>query len=251
MRPLVRLLSLIAILALPSVASAADEPPPVSRRILDQLAKPILGVWVSDAEPLGYLRIDSWGSGAIGISGSERYEAVGFYDGSEMVGVTRTPARPKSDARSNRIGVVRLRSREDGRIEASFSADLASSPSRRETWTRKGWFGDAPAPAPQDHGDELPKFGEYVYVEELPEAVEKVPPAYPEWARQKNVEGTVLVQALVGRDGRIKDTKIVKSIPELDDYAVAAVRQWRFKPATAKGSPVAVWVAIPVKFSLH
>ena len=37
----------------------------------------------------------------------------------------------------------------------------------------------------------------------------------------------------------------------LDDYAVGAVRQWRFKPAMARGKPVAVWVALPVKFTLH
>jgi protein TonB len=37
----------------------------------------------------------------------------------------------------------------------------------------------------------------------------------------------------------------------LDAAAAAAVRQWRFKPATSKGEPVAVWVGIPVKFTLH
>jgi protein TonB len=56
---------------------------------------------------------------------------------------------------------------------------------------------------------------------------------------------------LVGKDGFVKDTRVVKSIPELDDAAVASVRQWRFNPAYANGAPVAVWVAVPVKFSLH
>jgi len=99
--------------------------------------------------------------------------------------------------------------------------------------------------------EELPKFGEYVYVEELPEAITKVPPVYPDIAREANVDGTVLVQALVGKDGHVHDTRVVKSVQMLDDAAVAAVKLWVFKPALSNNKPVAVWVAVPVKFSLH
>lgn len=99
--------------------------------------------------------------------------------------------------------------------------------------------------------DELPKLGEYVYVEELPEAVTKMKPEYPEMARSANVEGTVMVQALVGKDGKVKDAKVVKGIPLLDAAALAAVKQWVFKPALSNNKPVAVWVAVPVKFTLH
>ena len=99
--------------------------------------------------------------------------------------------------------------------------------------------------------EELPKFGEYVYVEELPEAITKVPPVYPDLAREAGVDGSVLVQALVGKDGRVKDTRVVKSIPMLNESAVNAVKQWVFKPALSNNKPVAVWVAVPVKFSLH
>ena len=100
-------------------------------------------------------------------------------------------------------------------------------------------------------GDDLPKFGEYVYVEELPEAITKAQPQYPDLAREAGVDGTVLVQALVGKDGKVKDTRVVKSIAMLDGAAVAAVRQWVFKPALSNNKPVAVWVAVPVKFTLH
>jgi protein TonB len=99
--------------------------------------------------------------------------------------------------------------------------------------------------------DELPRFGDYVYVEELPEAVTKVPPQYPDIAREAGVDGTVMVQALVGKDGRVKDTKVTKSIPMLDAAAITAVKGWVFKPALSNNKPVAVWVAIPVRFSLH
>ena len=99
--------------------------------------------------------------------------------------------------------------------------------------------------------DELPKYGEYVYVEELPEAITQVKPQYPDIAREAGVDGTVLVQALVGKDGRVKDVRVVKTIPMLEAAAVAAVKQWVFKPALSNNKPVAVWVAVPVKFSLH
>ncbi len=99
--------------------------------------------------------------------------------------------------------------------------------------------------------DDLPKFGEYVYVEELPEAVTRVLPQYPDIAREAGVDGIVMVQALVGKDGGVKDTRVVNSIPMLDAAAVAAVKQWVFKPALSNNKPVAVWVAVPVKFSLH
>jgi len=104
--------------------------------------------------------------------------------------------------------------------------------------------------APPDE-DALPKFGEYVYVEELPEAITTTAPVYPDLAREAGVAGTVMVQALVGKDGKVKDTKVVKSIPMLDAAAVAAVKQWVFKPALSNNKPVAVWVAVPVRFSLH
>ncbi len=99
--------------------------------------------------------------------------------------------------------------------------------------------------------DDTPKFGEYVYVEELPEAVTRVTPQYPDLAREAGVDGTVQVQALVGKDGRVRDVRVVKSIPMLDASAIAAVKQWVFKPALSNNKPVAVWVAVPVKFSLH
>jgi protein TonB len=99
--------------------------------------------------------------------------------------------------------------------------------------------------------EELPKFGDYVYVTELPEAIVKVPPQYPTDAREKGVDGTVLVQALVGRDGTVRDVRVQKSIRLLDAAAVQAVYQWRFKPALSEGKPVAVWVAVPVRFALR
>ena len=153
-----------------------------------------------------------------------------------------------------RYGVLRIERRNERTLHVSFADDLKGVPTSEETWT----FGDRrqehpSSPniidAPLDGGS--PKFGDYVYVEELPEAITKVAPVYPGRAREQGIEGQVLVQALVGKDGLVRDVKIVSSIPALDDAAVASVKQWRFKPALTKGAPVEVWVAVPVKFSLH
>ena len=55
----------------------------------------------------------------------------------------------------------------------------------------------------------------------------------------------------VGKDGKVKDVRVVKTIPMLEAAAIAAVKQWVFKPALSNNKPVAVWVAVPVKFTLH
>ena len=58
----------------------------------------------------------------------------------------------------------------------------------------------------------------------------------------------VVIQALIGKDGRVKDMKVRKSSPPFDEAATAAVRQWIFRPAIEDGEPVAIWVTIPVRF---
>ena len=96
-----------------------------------------------------------------------------------------------------------------------------------------------------------PAVGSFVYIEDLPEAIDKIAPRYPPMARAREEEGTVLVQALITKDGRIGRTMVVRSVTAFDEEAVRAVEQWKFKPAKSKGDPVAVWVAIPVKFSMN
>jgi len=94
--------------------------------------------------------------------------------------------------------------------------------------------------------------GGNVFVEELPEAITKVPPQYPDEAREAKAQGMVQTQALVGEDGLVQDVRILSSpSPLLNPAAANAVRKWVFKPAMAFGKPVAVWVTIPVRFTLH
>lgn len=129
---------------------------------------------------------------------------------------------------------------EDGGITTQINVYLRPGPVER---------GDCLAPEQPDIRDDGP--GAYVYVEELPEPIVRVPPSYPDAARIAGVDGTVMVQAFVCACGEVSDVRVVNSIPLLDQAAVEAVRQWLFKPALTDGEPVAVWVGIPVKFSLH
>jgi len=84
-----------------------------------------------------------------------------------------------------------------------------------------------------------------------PVVVSRVEPEYPEVARQRNIEGRVLLEAIVDREGRI-EVKIVKSVAMLDKAAIAALRQWRFTPGRdANGLPVRVILEGPIRFVLE
>ena len=211
------------------------------------------GVWSSDKDPAGMVQISRLPNETIIIVAAGRFQAAGFASGPSLIALTCIPGPARSADANVRYGALRIERRDDRTLRVRFSEDLGSTPTAEETWTfRSRKLERRPPDVPAAvGGDDLPRFGEYVYVEELPEAVTKVAPDYPQSARAGGVDGQVMVQALVGRDGLVKDVKVVKSIPELDDAAVTAVRQWRFKPAMSKGAPVAVWVAVPVKFSLH
>ena len=97
----------------------------------------------------------------------------------------------------------------------------------------------------------LPSPDEYVAFEKAPDLVSMKDPDYPDIAREAGVEGTVLIQVLVGEDGFVKAQRIVQSVPMLDDAAAAAAQTAVFKPALQKDKPVAVWMVIPIEFRLH
>lgn len=78
-------------------------------------------------------------------------------------------------------------------------------------------------------------------------------PEYPQRARQREIEGRVLVSALIGVDGRVKAVQILESTPPgvFDDAVKAALQSSTFDPATYKGNPVETWVEIPFPFRLN
>lgn len=77
--------------------------------------------------------------------------------------------------------------------------------------------------------------------------------AYPERAKQRNIEGMIIVSVLIGIDGKVKKIKILESDPPgVFDYSVLqSVPNWSFEPAKYKNRNVQVWATIPVKFNLN
>jgi protein TonB len=85
----------------------------------------------------------------------------------------------------------------------------------------------------------------------LPVRLSMKRPEYPDMARMAGIEGVVTVQVLVGKDGRVSKTKVTDGPVPLHAAAVAAAMSAVFQAATTDGRPVAVWVAMPIKFTLR
>jgi len=173
------------------------------------------------------------------------WDGVGLMSGTNYWGVFRQAWGSDSSKAPGTHGTHRGVLRPNGTLAIHGEYTFGLKGSFDVVWAPERDVSVVVPPTPES--DRLPELGEYVLVDELPEVVTKVKPEYP--SDRGSVDGTVIVQALVGRDGRVKDTRVTKSVPMLDEAAVAAVRQWVFKPAMSGGKPVAVWVAVPISFS--
>jgi protein TonB len=80
--------------------------------------------------------------------------------------------------------------------------------------------------------------------------IHQVKPTYPALGHQAHISGTVVLQAIVGRDGCIRDLQVLSGHPLLIPAAVEAVRQWLYQPTTLNGNPVEVLTTVEVKFVL-
>jgi protein TonB len=79
-----------------------------------------------------------------------------------------------------------------------------------------------------------------------------VSPIYPPSARAAHIGGTVVIKAMIDKNGMIQNAEIVSSPDEsLSQAALDAVRQWRYQPYTLNGEPVAVMTTINLSFSLN
>jgi TonB family protein len=85
-----------------------------------------------------------------------------------------------------------------------------------------------------------------------PTLLREVKADYTEEARRRNIEGEVVLEIVVRRDGSVSDMRVVRGLGSgLNDRATQAVRQWRFAPATRLGAPVDVLVEVAVEFKLR
>ena len=80
--------------------------------------------------------------------------------------------------------------------------------------------------------------------------IRKVQPTYPPLARQARIQGAVLLQAEISKDGTIQNLRLISGHPMLTSAAIEAVKQWRYKPYILNGEPVEVETQITVNFTL-
>jgi periplasmic protein TonB len=80
--------------------------------------------------------------------------------------------------------------------------------------------------------------------------LDKTVPQYPAIARAARIQGTVVLQATIAKDGTIQNPRVINGPPMLQQAAMDAVRSWRYKPYLLNGEPVEVETTINVVFNL-
>src|SRR5687768_9954696 len=98
-----------------------------------------------------------------------------------------------------------------------------------------------PAPAPVRVGGQIRE----------PKILRKAQPVYPSIAQSARVQGIVILEATIGTNGKVKDVRVLRSIPLLDQAAIDAVRQWEYTPTMLNNVPVEVIMTVTVNFSLN
>ena len=78
----------------------------------------------------------------------------------------------------------------------------------------------------------------------------RVQPTYPALARQARIQGSVVLRAIISRDGRIENLQLIDGHPMLVQSAMEAVRQWRYRPYILNDEPVEVETVVTVNFIL-
>ena len=109
-------------------------------------------------------------------------------------------------------------------------------------------FSSLDAPPPPPSGPRV----FFIPYDDPPVALSPIRPTYPEIAQEAGIEGVVIVQAFIDKKGRVKETLILKGVPNtgLDEAAMEAIRKTRFRPAKQRERAVGVWISIPVNFKL-
>jgi len=84
----------------------------------------------------------------------------------------------------------------------------------------------------------------------VPKKKKHVQPVYPKEALAKGIRGIVILDLVIDTDGQVAEMHIIRSIPGLDEAALAAAGQWRYDPVKVDGRPVSVRLTVPITFAL-
>jgi protein TonB len=80
--------------------------------------------------------------------------------------------------------------------------------------------------------------------------ISTVPPAYPQIAKSQRLSGDVKIDALIDEHGRVTGMKVVSGPVMLQQAAMDALKQWKYKPATLNGNPVSMHLLVTIQFRL-
>jgi protein TonB len=106
---------------------------------------------------------------------------------------------------------------------------------------------NAPPPPPPEEEEVF----EFFAVSEKPQIIKKEVPVYPDLARRAQIEGKVVVTVTIDKQGNVEKADIFKSVPMLDEAAIAAAMRCKFKPAKQRDKFVKVKMNIPFDFKLR
>jgi protein TonB len=91
----------------------------------------------------------------------------------------------------------------------------------------------------------------HLKVDKEPKAIAQVNPKYPAKAFQDGIEGTVWTKMWIDTSGNVVQVSVSKTDNDVfNEPAIDAGKRWKFKPATVKGKPVAVWITVPFRFTI-
>lgn len=83
-----------------------------------------------------------------------------------------------------------------------------------------------------------------------PARTKYVAPQYPDIAQKAKLQGVVILEAVIGADGKVEQARVLRSLPLLDEAALAAVRAWEYTPTLLNGQPTPVIMTVTVQFRL-
>jgi TonB family protein len=106
---------------------------------------------------------------------------------------------------------------------------------------RPGLPQDPPKDAPKIAGVDVP----------APKRVKSVAPQYPPEAQAMGMRGIVILELVVGPDGKVVSARVTRSVPPFDDAALSAVRQWEYEITKVEGNPVTVILTVPIEFKMR
>lgn len=111
-------------------------------------------------------------------------------------------------------------------------------------------YGEAGPSLPDSEGESVATVAIMSARELLPpKLIKEAPPKYPFSALRSKIQGTVVIKAILGIDGHVSDTTILKSIPALDEAATEAVRNWVYEPFLLEGRPYPYVLTVTMDFS--